>query len=155
MSFDICVVRMKSLLLVLILLSVAALTGCSHGPKMYRVKGKVTYRDGTVPKGGVAVVRFSPSENSTAETRKGATGAIGQDGSFELMTRKPGDGVYPGDYIVTFVVLRNAMDQASSMILPKYATPFQSPYKETVKGNMEDLQYEIERLPGAAESASK
>jgi hypothetical protein len=67
---------------------------------MYDVRGKVLYKDGTVPRGGVAVVRLQPAEGTTAEVRQGATGAIGPDGSFEFYTRAPGDGVYGGKYDV-------------------------------------------------------
>ena len=58
-----------------------------------RLTGKVIYKDGSVPKGPVCVVRFEPAKDSTASMARSGTGAIGPDGSFELCTRKPGDGV--------------------------------------------------------------
>ena len=95
---------------------------------MAQVKGKVFYKDGSVPQGGVKVVRFSPSKDSTAEVRKGASSDIGPDGSFELWTRKAGDGAYVGEYIVTFVMQKSPMDSEPSLIQPKYMNPATSPY---------------------------
>src|SRR4051812_9131085 len=86
--------RRLSLVVLLILPGMVTLSGCTKGPKMARVRGKCVYKGGSVPQGGVAVVRFSPAGDSTTEVRKGATSAIDPDGSFELWTRKPGDGVY-------------------------------------------------------------
>ena len=144
-SFETILVRALTLLPL-----VVALAGCNHGPEMAHVRGKVLYKDGTVPHGGVAVVRFEPADDTTATVRKGATSAIGPDGSFDMLTRQPGDGVYLGEYNVTFTVLRNPMDPTSSMILPKYNSAATSGYKITVDGNKDDEHYEIEPLPGAA-----
>src|SRR4051794_27151546 len=70
-----------SMFCVLLLACVAlATSGCNKGPRMYQVSGKVLYKDGSVPKAPVALVRFEPTQNSTAEIRKTATGEIGQDG---------------------------------------------------------------------------
>src|SRR5437762_1657992 len=84
----------------------AALDGCG-GKQMYHASGKVTYKDGSVPKGILAVVTFIPTGDSSATVRKGASGAIGPDGSFEMVTRMPGDGVNRGEYGVTFRILRD------------------------------------------------
>jgi hypothetical protein len=111
---------------------------------MARVSGKVFYKDGSVPRGAVCVVSLLPTDDSTAEIRKGATGAIAEDGAFDMMTRKPGDGVYLGDYSVTFTVLRNPRDPGTSLISPKYGNPATTPYKLKVDGNKEGLRYEIE-----------
>jgi hypothetical protein len=114
---------------------------------MYQVKGKVLYKDGSVPKGGVAVVQVQPAKDSTAEVRKGATGTIGPDGTFELWTRVPGDGVYEGSYAVTFSVLKGPMDP-TPLIQPKYMNPATSGYTLTVDDDKTDLTYEIEPMPG-------
>jgi hypothetical protein len=137
------------------LLSVAlfGLSGCNRGPAMYNVSGKVLFTDGSVPQGGVAVVRLQPSTDSTAEIRKGASGAIGPDGTFELFTRMQGDGVYEGNYDVTFVVQKGVMD-TTSLIPPKYLDPQSSGYKVTVDHNIDDLEFKIEPLPGAPRGAA-
>jgi len=59
------------------------------------VKGKVTYK-GEPVKGGSVV--FSP----LSEGGKAASSEIQQDGTYTLSTNRPGDGVKPGRYRVTF-----------------------------------------------------
>src|ERR1043165_6977008 len=74
--------------LVVAVYCIAGLSGCGSGKEMYHVSGKVTYKDGSIPKGTLAIVTLSPAADSTAKIRKGATGAIDpSDGSFEMMTR--------------------------------------------------------------------
>ncbi|MCI0331893.1 MAG: hypothetical protein L0228_01550 [Planctomycetes bacterium] len=128
-------------------LCLAAVSGCNRGPAMYQVSGQVLYKDGSVPRGGVAVVRLQPAQDSTAEVRKGASGAIGPDGSFDLFTRVPGDGVYEGAYNVTFAVLKGPLDP-TSLIQAKYMNPATSGYTVTVDDDIDDLKFEIEPLPG-------
>ena len=120
--------------------------GCDRGPAMYRVRGHVFYTDGTVPRGAVAVVSFQPAGDTTAELRKSASGAIRPDGSFELWTRKEGDGVYEGQYDVTFNVLKAVMDP-QPYIAEKYRVP--GTYQVTVDRDIDNLKFEIEPLPGA------
>ena len=120
---------------------------------MHQVSGTVTYKDGTVPKAGVCLVRFEPTSGSTAQIRKGATSAIAEDGSFELWTRKPGDGVNPGEYAAVFTVCKGVMD-TTPLILEKYANPNLTPYKVTVDDDKTDLKFEIEPLPGGAGGAA-
>jgi hypothetical protein len=115
---------------------------------MYRVRGHVFYPDGSVPRGGVAVVRFQPTGVSTAGIRKGASGAIEADGSFELWTRRTGDGVFEGEYTVTFAIQKGVMD-TTPYVAEKYRDPTTTPYKITVDRNLDDLKFEIDPLPGA------
>jgi hypothetical protein len=124
-------------------------SGCG-GKQMYRVGGKVTYKDGTIPTGSVAVVIFTPAENTTAEIRKGASGSIERDGSFQMVTRMPDDGVSRGDYAVTFRVLRDSPTSMISLVAPKYISPTSSPFKVTVDREISDLEYVIEKAEGAA-----
>src|SRR3954463_15160023 len=77
--------------------------GCNRSPAMYQVRGKVLYKDGSVPR-GMGAVHFEPTSESSATIRKVASGDIRPDGSFELMTRKPGDGVFQGEYVATIAV---------------------------------------------------
>jgi len=125
----------------------ATLVGCNRGPEMYEVSGHVFYKDGTVPRGGVAVVFLQPTKESTAAIRKGASGAIQPDGSFQLWTRKAGDGVHKGEYNVGFNVLKSPMDP-KPLILEKYTNPATSGYSVTVDRDLNDLKFEIEPLPG-------
>ena len=114
---------------------------------MARIRGKVHFKDGTIPKGELAIVKFNPTQDSTAPVRKSATGTIDpNDGSFEMNTRIAGDGVHFGDYTVTFTVAE-AMEDCLS--LQKYGKPAETPFKITVDQNRSDLDYEIEpRRPG-------
>jgi hypothetical protein len=122
-------------------------SGCRRGPAMAQVRGKVFYKDGTVPQGMLAIVRFEPAADSTAEVRKGASGSIEPDGSFEMITRMPGDGVYLGKYAVTFAVQKGESG-STSLILPKYNNRTTSPYSVEVTDDIDDLKFEIEAIPG-------
>jgi hypothetical protein len=136
----------------LIALSAAISNGCRRGPAMAQVRGKVFYKDGTVPQGALAIVRFEPATDSTAEVRKGASGSIGPDGSFEMITRVPGDGVYLGSYAVTFAV-QMGETASTSVILPKYNNRSTTPYSVEVSDDIDDLKYEIEPQPGVKGAA--
>jgi hypothetical protein len=67
--------------------------GC--GPGMQPVRGKVTLPDGK-PAAASQVVFESEQEGKKISAR----GDVRQDGSYELSTFKPGDGVPPGKYKV-------------------------------------------------------
>lgn len=126
--------------------SALMLGGCGGGPEVAQVRGKVLYKDGSVPKGGVRIVRFEPTETSTAKVRQPAGGSIGEDGSFELSTRKPGDGVFVGEYAVTFTVWK-APREPISLIKQEYTESATTPYnKVTIDGDRDDLVFEIEPL---------
>lgn len=130
-----------------------AVCGCQHKPEMAQVRGKVLYKDGSVPHGAACVIRFQPTDNSTATIRKGASGNIGPDGSFTAWTRIPGDGVYLGEYGVSFAVLSNPTDPRSSLLQPKYSSPETTGFKVTVDGDVDDLKFEIEPLAAATKPA--
>jgi hypothetical protein len=134
--------------LVLNLLACLALvtTGCNRGPAMSQVHGTVLMKDGSVPKGGVRTVRLEPTKDSQAVIRKGASGDVKDDGSFDLYTQRPGDGVHHGEYTVTFAVWKGPMEPVS-LIDGKYTNAQTSPYKLTVDGDKLDLKYQIEPLP--------
>ena len=122
--------------------------GCSKSP-MAHVTGKVLYKDGSVPHGGTCVVNFRPADKTTAVVRKGASGLIGADGSYDMWTKMPGDGIYKGDYDVSFVVWQSATDPNTSLIAPKYMSPKTSGYKVTVDKDLTDQNFEIEPLAAA------
>jgi hypothetical protein len=132
---------------------VCGLAGCGS-KQMYEVRGKVHYKDGSVPKGTVAVVLFSPAQNTTAEIRKGASGSIEPDGSFTMVTRMPGDGVNRGDYGVTFRVVHETPSSVISLVAPKYSTPMSPLFTVTVDRDISDLDYVIEKAEGAAATAA-
>ncbi len=121
-----------------------AIGGCSGRPDTAQVSGKVLYQDGSAPTGGVRVVQFVPIDSTDAEIRKAASGQIKEDGSFTLSTRKPGDGVFLGEYAVTFTVWK-APREPVSLIKQQYTSAGTTPYKVTVDGDRDDLTFEIEK----------
>jgi len=75
------------------------LAGCSRGPRMYPVHGKVTWDNGTEAKelaGGLVICE-------SVEGKVGARGDIEPDGSFQLSTYKSGDGLLAGKHRVAVV----------------------------------------------------
>jgi hypothetical protein len=125
----------------------ASFVGCQRRPATAEISGKVLYKDGSVPNGGVRVVRFEPTPDSPAEIRKTASSEIRDDGSFELYTRRPGDGVFLGKYAVTFTVWKGPRDKVS-LIDPVYTTSANTPYTFTVDGDKDGVLFEIEPLSG-------
>jgi hypothetical protein len=139
------------LMLISTALVCAPLAGCSHGPSMVHVSGKVLNKDGSVPAGGVRIIRFEPIQTA-GEERKGriASGNIEKDGSFDLFTRTPGDGVMPGRYNVTFTIWKGEHDRVA-LIPDSYASAATTPYKDVVvERDQSDLKFEVEPLPKAA-----
>jgi hypothetical protein len=127
-----------------------ALIGCNKGPTTYKVSGKVSFKGGPMPHAGVRSVQFIPQGGAAGEPRGGAGGTINDDGTFEMHGRKPTDGVYPGEYSVTFAVWPGPMEP-KSLLLPKYSDPNQTPYKNIkVDRNIDDLNFEVELIPGVA-----
>jgi hypothetical protein len=124
-------------------------TGCNHGSAMVPVRGKVTNKDGSLITRGVPEIRFEPAQDTTAVMRKTAIGKIQKDGSFELFTRKPGDGVMPGKYNVVISDVRDVHDPVQLIDL-KYTTSATTPYHETIDGERTDLMYTVEPAGGTA-----
>jgi hypothetical protein len=119
------------------------LAGCG-GREAYQVSGRAQYIDGSPITGGVRVVRFEPMQDSRAEVRKAASAYIDPDGSFELFTRRPGDGVIAGSYAVTFTVLDKPMD-GRSLIPEKYNRIADTPFEIDVDDDRDDLLFELEK----------
>jgi hypothetical protein len=90
---------------------VSGISGCGKGHPTAQVRGQVVFTNGAAPQAGIRVIRFECAKDSDATLRKGATGVINDDGTFELYTRRPGDGVHLGKYDVTFAIFRGATDQ--------------------------------------------
>lgn len=127
----------------LICIALSTLVGCSSRD-VAQVSGRVQYKDGTPITGGVRVIRFEPTGDTTAEIQKAASGTIEEDGTFVLFTRKPGDGVFRGKYGVTFTVLTKAMG-GESLIAPEYEHVNSTPYVVEVTDDITDVVYELEK----------
>jgi hypothetical protein len=129
------------------LFCLALIAGCQQGPDMYQVSGHVHLKNGGVPKAPVRMVRFEPTKDSSAVVRRSAVGHIGEDGSYTLFSRKPGDGVYKGEYKVVFTFCKSPVD-TKSMAPSKFWVPDESPYTVTVDKNLDNQDFEVEMLPG-------
>ena len=121
-----------------------ALAGCGDSRDTVQVSGRVHYKGGAPLDGAVRVIRLEPTDDTTAKIQKAASGTIQEDGTFELFTRKPGDGVFRGKYGVTFTVLTKAMG-GESLITPDYESVVTTPYVVDVTDDMSDLVYELEK----------
>jgi hypothetical protein len=109
------------------------------------VSGRVQYTDGSPITGGVRVIRLEPADDTTAEVRKVASGIIAPDGTFEMFTRKPGDGVIAGKYLVTFTVMDKPM--GGKLLIPeKYTTVDGTPFDIVVDDDKSGLLYELAKL---------
>ncbi|MCO6044809.1 hypothetical protein NG895_12930 [Aeoliella sp. ICT_H6.2] len=122
---------------------VTCVTGC--GGDTAQVSGHVEYEDGSPLVGAIRVIRFEPTEDSKAVVRKVASSPIADDGSFELVTKRPGDGVYKGKYKVTFTVLESPATGVS-LIKPEYTTAMDSPLEVSVDHSGADYNFTLEKL---------
>jgi hypothetical protein len=136
--------RGRFLAAVALALGLLAVIGCGS-KDAYQVSGRAQYKDGSPITGGFRVIRLEPGKNSTAKIRKGASGMIAEDGTFELFTRKPGDGVYAGEYVVTFSVLTKSLG-GTSLIPAYYTHPESTPFNIVVDDDKEGLVFELDKL---------
>src|SRR5256885_5200130 len=104
-------------------------TGC--GPSLQPVRGKVSLPDGK-PAAGSQVVFESEQEGKKVSAR----GDVREDGSYELSTFKPGDGVPPGKYKVQ--VNPPPMINAEG----PYTSPFHAKYSNFQTSG---LEFEVQR----------
>ena len=122
---------------------VGGTSGCGKSHPVAQVRGKVVFKNGSMPNAGIRMVRLEPAADTTAAIRKGASGSVNDDGAFEIYTLRPGDGVYLGKYAVTFTFLKSFTEQ-KQMIDKKYTTAATTPYHLNVERDTDDLEYELE-----------
>jgi hypothetical protein len=120
----------RAVVIVLVVTLTAA--GCSGGK--YPVRGTVTLDDGTPVAKGLVV--FERTEGGKPIT---ARGEIKPDGSYELSTDKPGDGVPTGKYRV----LVNALD-LSDVPDEQKKLPFEFKYQ---RFETSGLEFEVKDGP--------
>lgn len=82
-----------------LLLLMAVLPGCSDGPELIPVSGKVTVDGKPLAEG---TVKFIPAQGG-----RSARSSITENGTYQLSSFKKGDGVPPGDYIVTIEAMKD------------------------------------------------
>jgi len=124
------------------------LAGCgTDGPTMGKVTGKVLYKDGSVPTGGEVVIRFEPAPGTNAEIRKAASCMIMEDGTYDLLTVKPGDGAIFGTYKVVFTILESYRTGVS-LVDEKYTKAETTPFERVIDSSSHQFDFEIERAKG-------
>jgi len=144
---------------VLFVALVAAVLGCgsSDQVKVYPVKGTVNF-EGKPMKGGGSIA-FVPTGGQVGAA---AGGEIKEDGTYELMTYKPGDGSMPGDFrvVVTQVTVKEPeaspdgsapkpVDgpnvQPADQIPMIYGNPAESPLTAKVEEKPQDINFDLKR----------
>ena len=134
--------RQKQWLLIAALLLCA---GCG-GPTLYQVKGTVVYKDDedvAVLAGGL--VHFQPED---PEVKVSVRGEIQPDGSFQMSTVHPGDGVPPGKYRVMLSPpsFRGHRDDPRPILMDGRFQDFEtSGLKITVEGSITDYVITVDK----------
>lgn len=83
-----------------LLLLLATIGGCGkQGNSTIPVSGKITYGGGEWPASGN--ITFAPLSVAEGFPRRPGSAAFQQDGSFEVTSFKPGDGLVPGTYSIS------------------------------------------------------
>ncbi|WP_339734654.1 hypothetical protein [uncultured Gimesia sp.] len=140
------------------LLFVAGLlsTGCGGGPAdtppLARVKGTVTLDGKPLTSGSV---QFTPDKNR-GTTGRMALGNINEDGTFELMTIRAGDGAQVGYHLVAIECYESAafdpnqpVNQTPKSLIPKrYTDPKTSKLTAEVKsGEDNSFAFDLKTKP--------
>jgi hypothetical protein len=100
--------------------------GCSQPGSMVQVTGTLKNADGSPLVFEVGTVVFQATEGATH-----ASGSVQRDGSFTMMTKKPGDGVKPGHYKVA-LQLWKSYSSVIPAVSKKYMDAATSPLEATV-----------------------
>ena len=126
------------------ILLLGAMAGCGNSsyPKCIQVGGRVTYHGKPVATGSIS---FTPQGQPTGQAiSRPAAGSLAADGSYALTSFREGDGVQPGEYVVTVVSVDRSAGGSSrdkppiagfsvpSLIPRKYALPTTSGLKAAV-----------------------
>jgi hypothetical protein len=123
--------------------ALAALTsGCggNKGPRLYPVKGSVRINGEPVKGVNVMFTPVAPIEGATDPLSPAAV--TGKDGTFRLMSFKPGDGAPAGDYQVTVIYPMNRYNKFLSgvdRLKGKFANPKTSGLIAKVEPTSNDL----------------
>ncbi len=114
----------------------ATAMGCGDGrPTRVPVSGKVLIDGAPLTRGAL---RFKPAEGRVA------TGAVGPDGAFALMTYEPGDGVVTGTHTVTVHASEELSDGSVRWFVPKkYHHAATSGLSQTIEGPTDNLVIEL------------
>jgi len=103
----------------------AGAAGCDSNPRTYPVHGKVMLEDGRLVTRGVVLF-----EGASGGALVAARGTITPNGTYEMSTYKPGDGVPPGKYRVQInpIDLSDTPDEQKNLPFDvKYTNPSDDP----------------------------
>jgi hypothetical protein len=109
-------------------------------PSLVKIQGSITLDD--KPLGG-GMVMFLPEDD---EKGRPASGAIDPDGTFELGTASPGDGIVPGKYriVVTPPSTPGIKAPANRKAVPaRYSDPEKTPLRSTIKTADQKVQLDM------------
>jgi hypothetical protein len=125
---------------VLVVLALLGPLGCNRSDGTVQVTGSVKYADGAAVTGESPLVLFEPVDANG----KAASGSIKADGTFDLMTVKPGDGVKPGAYKVVLKVFKNY--RAQTLAVPdRYGDAATTPLDATVDSGHTHFDFVVEK----------
>jgi hypothetical protein len=111
-------------------LVVVTLAGCSRGPAVVRVEGKVTLND--QPLTG-AVVTYHPDGNTPGDAL--ASGRTDETGQFTLRGRSGSEGAMAGSYKVTI----SKWLRKDGSVLPEGTPPMDSDARESIPAEWSDV----------------
>jgi hypothetical protein len=132
----------RGLVLVLAVVAWMGLCGCSSQPRLYPVKGKVTYKDSGKPMLPGGTVMFELVGNPSRR----ASGDLEQDGSFSLGTTE-GPGTVAGDYRI--LIIPPNPESGGRPLHPKYQKYDTSGLTFTVKPQQDNYcEIKVERPSG-------
>lgn len=96
--------------------------GCDgSGSGTVPVRGKVTFNGAAPPAGGS--VFFTPLEEVEGMPQRPGQGHFSTDGVFQVMSFRPGDGLYPGKYGVSISCMKEPPNELAEMQRYSYVKP--------------------------------
>ena len=121
------------------------LAGCGNSHGTVPVKGRVTFDGKSPPKPGrVNFGPVVPAGNPTSKQRPGSA-AFDAEGNFTVMSYQPGDGLLPGNYLITVVcVERDPPPVPGGLESVTYVAPDYKGQKLTVEPGSAPLELTID-----------
>ena len=110
--------------------------GCASEPPKFEVRGKVTFRGQPLTDGNVMFVAQGSGVT--------AVGSIQADGTYQLHSGKPGEGIAPGVYKVA---VTPAFHDPTTGTPPKFAARYQDPetsgFQAEVKAEATSFDFDL------------
>jgi len=116
-----------------------ALVGCGHKSDLLQVTGTVKNANGPPLAFEAGSVIFQAAEGNVH-----ANGSVQPDGSFTMMTKKPGDGMKPGHYKVVIQLWKSYRDLVSA-VPKRYTAAATTPLEATVDAEHTHFDFTIEK----------